>query len=45
MSVLVDKKTKVVVQGITGMEGSFHTQKMLEYGTKIVPVAGSTPTE
>lgn len=41
MSILVDKKTKVVVQGITGMEGSFHTQKMLEYGTKIV--AGVTP--
>jgi len=41
MSVLVDKKTRVVVQGITGMEGSFHTQKMLEYNTKIV--AGVTP--
>jgi succinyl-CoA synthetase alpha subunit len=41
MSVLVTKKTKVVIQGITGMEGSFHTQKMIEYGTKIV--AGVTP--
>jgi succinyl-CoA synthetase alpha subunit len=41
MSILVTKKTKVVVQGLTGMEGSFHTQKMLEYGTKIV--AGVTP--
>ena len=41
MSVLLNKNTKVVVQGITGMEGSFHTQKMIEYGTKIV--AGVTP--
>jgi succinyl-CoA synthetase alpha subunit len=41
MSVLVDKKTKLVVQGITGGEGSFHTQQMLEYGTQVV--AGVTP--
>ncbi len=41
MSVLVDKKTKLVVQGITGGEGSFHTQQMLEYGTNVV--AGVTP--
>jgi len=41
MSILVDKKTRVVVQGITGKEGSFHTQGMLDYGTKIV--AGVTP--
>lgn len=41
MSILVDRNTKVVVQGITGREGSFHTQRMLEYGTKIV--AGVTP--
>ncbi len=41
MSVLVDKKTRLVVQGITGSEGSFHTQQMLEYGTKVV--AGVTP--
>ncbi len=41
MSVLLDKKTRVVVQGITGGEGSFHTQQMLEYGTQIV--AGVTP--
>jgi succinyl-CoA synthetase alpha subunit len=41
MSILVDKKTKVVVQGITGNEGLFHTRQMLEYGTKIV--AGMTP--
>ncbi len=36
MPVLVGKKTKAIVQGITGSQGSFHTQLMLEYGTKIV---------
>jgi len=41
MSILVNKNTKVVVQGITGSEGSFHTNQMIEYGTKIV--AGVTP--
>ncbi len=41
MSILVDKKTRVVVQGITGGEGSFHAQQMIEYGTKVV--AGVTP--
>jgi succinyl-CoA synthetase alpha subunit len=41
MSVLVDKKTRLVVQGITGSEGGFHTKQMLEYGTKVV--AGVTP--
>jgi succinyl-CoA synthetase alpha subunit len=41
MSILVDEKTKVVVQGITGNEGLFHTRQMVEYGTKIV--AGVTP--
>jgi succinyl-CoA synthetase alpha subunit len=41
MSILLDKRTKVVVQGITGSEGSFHTLQMLEYGTKVV--AGVTP--
>jgi len=41
MTVLVNKDTKVIVQGITGREGSFHTKLMLEYGTKIV--AGVTP--
>jgi succinyl-CoA synthetase alpha subunit len=41
MSILVDEKTKVVVQGITGNEGMFHTRQMLEYGTKVV--AGVTP--
>lgn len=41
MSILLEKKTKVVVQGITGSEGSFHTGQMVEYGTKVV--AGVTP--
>ena len=41
MSILVNKKSKVVVQGITGSEGSFHTTQMIEYGTNIV--AGVTP--
>ena len=41
MSILVDEKTRVVVQGITGNEGMFHTRQMVEYGTKIV--AGMTP--
>lgn len=41
MSILVDKKTRLVVQGITGSEGSFHTEQMIEYGTKVV--AGVTP--
>jgi len=41
MSVLVDKNTKVIVQGITGRDGSFHTEQMLEYGTQIV--GGVTP--
>lgn len=41
MSILVDKYTKVVVQGITGRDGSFHAAQMLKYGTKVV--AGCTP--
>ena len=41
MSILVDNNTKVIVQGITGAAGSFHTRQMLEYGTKIV--GGVTP--
>ncbi len=41
MSILVDENTRVVVQGITGSEGTFHAQKCVEYGTKIV--AGVTP--
>lgn len=41
MSVLVDKSTRVLVQGITGSEGTFHASQMLEYGTNVV--AGVTP--
>jgi succinyl-CoA synthetase alpha subunit len=41
MSILVDEKTRVVVQGITGREGRFHTKQMLAYGT--VVAAGMTP--
>ncbi|MEE2858459.1 MAG: succinate--CoA ligase subunit alpha [Candidatus Neomarinimicrobiota bacterium] len=41
MSILVNDNTKLIVQGITGKEGKFHTQQMLQYGTNIV--AGVTP--
>ncbi|MBL0060329.1 MAG: succinate--CoA ligase subunit alpha [bacterium] len=41
MSILLNKSTKILVQGITGSEGSFHTQQMLEYNTNVV--AGVTP--
>ncbi len=41
MVVLVDKDTRVVVQGITGSQGTFHSEAMLKYGTKVV--AGVTP--
>jgi succinyl-CoA synthetase alpha subunit len=41
MSIIIDEKTRVIVQGITGNEGLFHTRQMAEYGTKIV--AGVTP--
>lgn len=41
MSILVDKNTRLVVQGITGGEGTFHTKQMVEYGTAVV--AGVTP--
>jgi succinyl-CoA synthetase alpha subunit len=41
MSILVDENTKVVVQGITGREGSFHTERMMGYGTQVV--GGITP--
>lgn len=41
MSILVDKNTRLVVQGITGREGEFHARQMLEYGTAVV--AGVTP--
>jgi len=41
MSIIVNKDSRLVVQGITGSEGSFHTQQMVEYGTNVV--AGVTP--
>lgn len=41
MSILINEQTKLIVQGITGRDGSFHAQKMLEYGTAVV--AGVTP--
>src|SRR5579862_7047941 len=41
MSVLVDNNTRLLVQGLTGREGGFHAQQMIEYGTTIV--AGVTP--
>jgi succinyl-CoA synthetase alpha subunit len=41
MSILVDENTKVIVQGITGRDGSFHARGMLAYGTKVV--GGVTP--
>ncbi len=41
MSILIDRNTKVIVQGITGREGSFHAERMLEYGTRVA--GGVTP--
>ena len=41
MSILVDSKTRLVVQGITGRDGSFHAKQMMDYGTAVV--AGVTP--
>jgi succinyl-CoA synthetase alpha subunit len=41
MSILVDQNTRVLIQGLTGREGQFHAQQMIEYGTKVV--AGVTP--
>ncbi len=41
MSILVDEQTRLLVQGITGREGEFHTRQMIEYGTRVV--AGVTP--
>ena len=39
MSILLDDKTKVIVQGFTGKEGSFHAEQMIDYGTNIVAVS------
>ena len=41
MSILIDEKTKIIVQGITGGEGTFHTGQMIEYGSNVV--GGVTP--
>jgi succinyl-CoA synthetase alpha subunit len=41
VSIFIDSETRLLVQGITGREGSFHTRQMMEYGTKVV--AGVTP--
>ncbi|MDX9975418.1 MAG: succinate--CoA ligase subunit alpha, partial [FCB group bacterium] len=41
MSILIDENTRIIVQGITGRDGSFHTQQMIDYGTQIV--GGVTP--
>ena len=41
MSIFVNRDTRVLVQGITGSQGLFHTEKMLEYGTRVV--GGVTP--
>ena len=41
MAILVDRSTRLLVQGITGREGEFHSRQMIEYGTQIV--AGVTP--
>lgn len=41
MSILIDRETKVIIQGITGKQGAYHAARALEYGTKVV--AGTTP--
>ena len=43
MSILIDENTRLLIQGITGSEGSFHAQRCMEYGTKVV--AGVTPSK
>ncbi len=43
MSIFSDRETRLVIQGITGREGEFHSRAMLEYGTRIV--AGVTPNK
>ena len=43
MSVLVDKNSKVIVQGFTGGEGTFHSEQMINYGTQLV--GGVTPVK
>ena len=43
MSILVNENTKLLIQGITGKEGAFHTRKMVSYGTQVV--AGVTPSK
>ncbi len=49
MSILIDESTRVIVQGITGREGAFHTAQMLEYGTRVVggvrPGRGGTQSD
>ena len=35
MSIMIDENTRLIVQGITGREGTFHTEQMLQYGTKV----------
>ncbi|HEX7595565.1 MAG TPA: succinate--CoA ligase subunit alpha, partial [Gemmatimonadaceae bacterium] len=41
MSIFIDKTTRLLIQGITGRDGSFHARQMIEYGTKVV--GGVTP--
>lgn len=43
MAILVDRHTRVIVCGMTGKEGGFHTSQMIEYGTQVV--AGVTPSK
>src|SRR3974377_363198 len=49
MAILVDKNTRLIVQGLTGREGTFHAKACAEYGTKVVggvtPGKGGTPPE